>query len=278
VEAQLAKIQDATVEVEGRDPVTQSIDAYTTALCFVGSTSLSHVLSCIDRHKDRLLTLANTGNAARFQIITSVLDYWRDKPGNGISIIDKLLNYTILTPKSVVEWVCTHHLRAGRTLAQPHTYEMVNQTLFKVTHRLRQLVAARLQPGLVQEQIDVIEESIAKETAAMKALFGIVEDATRGVAEGSADGLLDGEGVNLEDNADGNDRSEEEVARLRRWGAKWRRAFTRKLAIEEAWARESLATAPPPEEGAMDVKPDEGIADAPVEADSQGDEGIDMAE
>jgi hypothetical protein len=82
----------------------------------------------------------------------------------------------------------------------------------------------------------------------------------------------------LEDNADGNERSEEEVARLRRWGAKWRRVFTRKLAIEEAWARESLATAPPPEEAAMDLKPDEGTGDGQAEADAQGDEGIDMAE
>lgn len=223
-----------------------------TALCFVGSTSLSHILSCIERHKERLLTVANTNDTAKQQIITSVTSYWVSKPGNGINIIDKLLNYSILTPQSVIEWVCIQHLQGGRTLAHPHIYEMVGRTVDKVSHRLRQIVSARLQRNLAADQVAQLDDSIEKESAVLKNLFAIVEDASRGVAEGSADGLLDGEGNTLSESADSNDRPADEVARLKHWGAKWRRAFTRKLAVEEAWARESLAAGPLPGDMQLD--------------------------
>ena len=44
----------------------------------IGSKSLSHVLSIIDRCRDRLLRIGERSDAARRQIITSVFDFWAD--------------------------------------------------------------------------------------------------------------------------------------------------------------------------------------------------------
>ncbi|KAL8817598.1 MAG: hypothetical protein Q9223_003590 [Gallowayella weberi] len=98
----LSSIESEASELGVADPLIPSTDAYMTAICFIGSKSLSHVLSCIERCKERLLSLGPQSEAARRQIITSVLEYWAEKPGVGVNVVDKLLNYTILTPLSVI--------------------------------------------------------------------------------------------------------------------------------------------------------------------------------
>ncbi|KAJ8613046.1 hypothetical protein MRB53_037098 [Persea americana] len=145
------------------DPLLASTDAYVTALCFIGSKSLSHVLSYIERCKERLLSLQSA--SARQQIITSVVDYWlATNPGVAVNIVDKLLNYTILSPTDVLVWALSDPARldAGRSLANSWAYEMVSRTITKVTGRVRQIVAARATPGLSAEQIAALDETLAR--------------------------------------------------------------------------------------------------------------------
>lgn len=205
------------------------------------------MLSSIERCKERLEGLSTKSGPVRQQIISSVLAYWRDRPGNGINVIDKLLNYSLLQPSSVLEWVFTNHLQSGEVLVQAHIYELVSRTLAKVTNRQRHLVRARLAPDLPMDQAAMLDESITREAEAMKSLFALVEDATRGVAEGSADGLVESD-----------ERDSQTIATLRQWGQKWRRVFTRKFAVEEAWARETLAAGVPARDAAKQAEENEG--------------------
>src|SRR5436190_11241956 len=120
----------ATIEEQAKalgfpDPLLPSTDAFVTCICFVGSKSLSHVLSCIERSKERLLSIGPQSAPARRQIITSVMKYWVDQPGIAVNIIDKLLNYTILTPLSVIEWALVDNLGNGAILAKSYIYEMI---------------------------------------------------------------------------------------------------------------------------------------------------------
>ncbi|CAI7583601.1 unnamed protein product [Penicillium viridicatum] len=232
----ITAIEDQAKSQGVDDPKIPSTDAFVTSLCFVGSKSLSHVLSCIERSKDRLLAIGAESQHARCQIITSVMDYWVDQPGIAINIIDKLLNYTILSPLSVLEWALSESIAAGTILSKPHVFEMISATVGKVTNRMRQIVAARAQPGLYEPQLTIIDETLVRERTDMQALFKYIEDSIVSIAAGSNDEQMergDGSGTLPED------------AIIRQWGRRWLRVFRRKAAVEESFISDALANATP---------------------------------
>lgn len=232
----ITAIEDQAREHGVDEPILPSTDAFVTSVCFVGAKSLSHVLSCIERNKERLLSIGPKSPRARRQIITSVMEYWADQPGIAINIIDKFLNYTILTPMSVIEWALVDNLAAGTILSKAHIYEMISATVGKVTNRLRQIAAARTQPGLYEPQLSVLDETLTREKGDMQALFKLIEDSLVSVAVGSNDQLMergDGSGALPED------------AMIREWGRRWLRVFRRKAAVEDSFILALMATATP---------------------------------
>jgi nuclear cap-binding protein subunit 1 len=229
-------IEEQAKEHGVSDPMIPSTDAFVTSICYVGAKSLSHVLSCIERNKERLLAIGPRSSAARRQIITSVMEYWADQPGIAINIIDKLLNYTILTPLSVIEWALLDNLDAGKILSKTHIYEMVSATVGKVTNRIRQIVVARTQPGLYEPQLSVLDETLNREKGDMQTLFDLIEDSIVSVAGGSNDQLM-------ERSNDGDTFTENEI--IRQWAGRWLRVFRRKVAVEESFILEAMANATP---------------------------------
>lgn len=217
------------------EPLLASTDAYVTSICFIGSKSLSHVLSCIERCKERLVAIGATSETGRRQIITSVMAYWADQPGVGVNIIDKLLNYTILTPLSVIEWALLDNTQAGAKLAEAHVFEMVASTVQKVTHRVRQILTSRDAAGLPEDQKAILNETLQTEGASMRDMFRVMEEALISWATGSKDQAVEG-GY--------GDSMDEEL--VRQWGQRWLRVFRRKLAVEEAFLldAERKASAP----------------------------------
>ncbi|KAJ4054917.1 Nuclear cap-binding protein subunit 1 [Fusarium oxysporum] len=204
------------------DPIVASTDVFMTAVCWVGSKSLSHVLACIDRTKGRLLEAGNSSEAARAQIISAVMSYWHAHPGVALSIIEKLLNYSILTPFTVVDWALVASTPAngtdgGDSLTEPHIFELVFNTIFKVTRRSRDVVAAP----------ETDEETRIKEIKSTRDLFRAMNDALVSWAGGSKDELMEG-----------GDGSSDREAMIRRWGQRWLRVFKRMGAIEEAFVLE----------------------------------------
>jgi len=230
MQAPLTTIEDTARLQSVNDPLITSTDAYVTAICFLGSKSLSHVLSQIERCKERLLSIGTQSEPARRQIITSVMDYWHEKPGVGVNMVDKLLNYTILTPMSVITWALSDQLGKGEGLVLSHVFEMVSSTVTKVTNRVRQIVVARNQPSLPAGQVAILDETLAKERAEMGNLFALIEDASVGVASGSVDEM-----------AESADQDLKGETMLRGWGGRWLRVFRRKMAVEEAWLQEMLS-------------------------------------
>ncbi|TKA53932.1 hypothetical protein B0A49_12580, partial [Cryomyces minteri] len=217
------------------DVLIPSTDAYVTAICYIGSKSLSHVLSCIERNKERLLAIGPASRGAQKQIITSVLEYWKDQPGIAVNIVDKLLNYAVITPMIVIEWAIVDHLDSGRMLAESYIYEMVSTTVFKVTNRIRQIIAARNQHGLPAEQVQMLDNTLTKERESMRELFAVIDDTLTGVATGANDAMIE--------SFDGEEKEQE---MLQSWGRRWLAVFRRKLAVEEAVVGEA-AVGPLPE-------------------------------
>lgn len=201
------------------DPLVTSTDVFMTAICWVGSKSLSHVLACIDRTKGRLLDVGSTSEAARIQIITAVTAYWHAHPGVALSIVEKLLNYSILTPFSVADWALASETPAAGpgavdALGQPHVFELVSFTVAKVTGRLHQVLGSS----------ETTDEDREKEVKGTRDLFRAINDSLASWAAGNKDELIE-EG----------DGSSEREASLRRWGQRWLRVFQRLAAIEEAY-------------------------------------------
>lgn len=236
------------------DPIAISTDAYMTSICYIGSKSLSHVLSCIERCKDRLLSLGTAHPVGRKQIIDSVMAYWKDQPGIGVNIVDKLLNYTILSPGTVIDWALG---REGSRLSEAFVFEMVAATVGKVTGRVRQVVQAKTAKGLLEEQKPIMEQTVEAERKAMKELFQVMEDALVGWASGSKDQQVESGDMSSED------------AMIRQWGERWLRVFRRRFAVEESWYLEAAKERP--DEMDVDGEGDgdsDAMVDAPVPADA----------
>jgi len=175
------------------------------------------VLSSIERCKERLLALGPTSPAAQKQIIESVMSYWKDQPGIGVNIVDKLLNYTILSPASVIEWGLTYQ---GERLGQSFVFEMVSATVGKVTKRLRQVVQAKNAIGLLPEQRKLLDDTADRERINMKGLFQLMDDTLSEWAMGSKS-LPNG--------------NSDEDQMMKQWGQRWLRVFRRKITVEDTW-------------------------------------------
>ena len=162
---------------------------------------------------------------ARKQIIESVMEYWKNQPGIGVNIVDKLLNYTILSPASVIEWALTQD---ESRLSRAYVYEMVSATVGKVTGRVRQVMASKNAAGVIPEQKIVLEGTVQAERKNSKELFQLMEDSLVSWANGSKDQAME--------TGDGSSTQE---AAVRQWGERWLRVFRRKIAVEDAWYLES---------------------------------------
>lgn len=219
------------------DPVVASTDVLMTAICWVGSKSLSHVIACIDRSKSRLLDAANSSPAAQNQIMVAVMAYWYAHPGIALSIVEKLVNYSILTPSSIVRWALTADpvtdgALAGESLAQPHIFELVLNTVTKVSSKTRQTLSSP----------DADEETRNTEAKAIGDLFSTLNDLLVSWAGGSKDELMET-----------GDGSSEREATIRQWGQRWLRVFKRLGAIEEAFLVEAAKEKPNSSNGGVDA-------------------------
>lgn len=210
-----------------------STDVFTTAVLFVGSKSLSHVLAAIERTKERLLDAGATSDPARAQIITAVMEFWSAHPGVAKQIIEKLLNYGIVNPVAVVQWALAGF--AGRTkgeaLARSYIYEMVFNTVAKVTNRVRQVVIPGAAPMVGDVDMSA-DETKEQEIKSMQSLFRILEDSLVAWASGTKDELME------DGSLDGPKRDERDKL-VRRWGDRWLRVVRRRSAIEEAFLLEA---------------------------------------
>lgn len=239
IQAVIERIHSQAID-QNLDPLVTSTDVFTTAVLFVGSKSLSHVLAAIERTKERLLEAGTTSELARAQIITAVMDFWSAHPGVAKQIIEKLLNYGIVNPVAVVQWAITYFAgkTKGEALARSYIYELIFDTVAKVTNRVRQVVsAAGAGPVAGGEDVDMsAEETRDAEVKAMRELFRVLEDALGAWGKGAKDELL--EDGDMDDAA-----REERLGLVKRWGQRWLRVVWRRAAIEEAFLIEAAKSA-----------------------------------
>ena len=277
-EEEISQPLEKIMESASRDsthpsPQLLAIDAFVTTIAYVGSKSLSHALSFIERHKDQLFAFSQdplyppdasdadpeaTAAANRIQIVESIVDYWRNtQSGVAVSLIDKLLNYGIILPASVIDWALgisnPASFHAGRALPETWVYELVSTTLGKVTNRASQLVEARAEHGITKPTAEQLEETLKSDLDSMRSLFKMVEDVLVGVAEGVNDEMIE-EGMGEVVGEAPHEREitgRAQLALLKMWGQKWLRVFRRKLAAQEKKVKEGMLRWPEPVDPAV---------------------------
>ena len=227
VDAILAKILELAKESGLPNPDYAARDAYVTTICHIGAKSLSHVLSCIERCKEKLVAIGNENPDARSQIVGAVLSYWEDQPGIGANVVDKLLNYSIVTPLSVIEWVL--YDAGNKALSHTHAWEMVSTTINKVNNRVRQIAAARpvmegSDSGFTEEQLAVYKETLKNAEVEQGMILKVVTEALTAMSQSSDE---------VDDKID-----VESKAWIQWWASGWLRAFSRKFGVPEKTERE----------------------------------------
>lgn len=266
IEAVIQRIQSLAIDRE-IDALVASTDVFVTCVLHIGSKSLSHVLAAIERTKERLADAGAASDAARSQIVSAIMAYWSAHPGVALSIIEKLLNYSILTPATVINWALTIHAgkTRGEALATTHIYEMVFNTVVKVTNRVRQLV---LKPSSSSAagQAAVDDETRELEIRSMRSLLATIQDSLVSWATGSKD-----EQMETSEGDDGSSEKKEKERLVRRWAERWLRVFRRRAAIEEAFLVEAAKER---ERKAAEEEEKQKEAQAAAAADAQkGEEG-----
>jgi nuclear cap-binding protein subunit 1 len=219
VQSAIQRMQDRARE-NGDDPVMEATDAYVTAICYIGSKSLSHVLSYIERCKEHLESIVQQSAAARRQIVASVVAYWDAMPGTAVNIVDKLLNYNIVTPASVIEWALG---TGGTGLAEHWRYEMVSSTMGKVTNRANQLALTLVQnPDMSDDIRAKLKATLEEDREKMFVLFREIEEAMGPLASEPAAAFKDEE------------LDEEERRLVRDWAKRWQHVFESRRTVEVA--------------------------------------------
>ena len=253
----LAKIESAG----GRDA---AVEVFVTCMCWVGAKSLSHLLACVERCKEILLEFTAQGNNAEVKIVEAILEFWKFQPGNGVMVVDKFVNYLVITPEGVVEAVLGNDGfkgEGGVVLAKGWVWEIISRVLGKVTGRVKGVVNAVRKPGLDEEKRTEVQQVLDAESAKMRALIRRVQDAVNAIGEPV--GQTWGAGMNDED-----------MALVRMWAQKWLRAVGRRGTVEENWVREELAKPIPEPEVELETKVEDKQGDVVMNGGERRDEVV----
>jgi nuclear cap-binding protein subunit 1 len=253
------------------------IDVLVTTMCQVGSKSLSHFLNVVERTKDVVAELVGSSEdqaqqqeklVAERQIVRSVLEFWKTQPGNGVMVVDKLLNYLLVSPESVVGLILDDWegvTQQGFVLAKGWAWELVEKTLGKVVGRVKGVVAAYRKPGLEDERRAEIMVVVDQEVAKMKKLVEDILSQLNTIAEAVSAAQSLGE---------------QEKALVVEWCAKWRSAVVRRGEVESQWVKEELGKPiPPPPPTPAEPEPElkEDGSGKRQKMDRDGDVGMDTA-
>ncbi|KAJ2311765.1 Nuclear cap-binding protein subunit 1 [Coemansia sp. RSA 2705] len=128
--------QWADVDAETRQTLAREM--LTEHVLLLGSKTFSHMLNAIEKFMPALQKFGETA-AAKLQIAQVVEDFWRKNTQFMAITIDKLINYRVIDPATVVAMLFdASHVGAWN---QFHLWEILRNTVNKVNMRVEQLQA-----------------------------------------------------------------------------------------------------------------------------------------
>lgn len=71
----IIKLTHANLDESGIDPSIAAVDMFVTAVCYIGSKSMSHMLAYIEQTQMQLLEIASASDTTRMAVIHTVATY-----------------------------------------------------------------------------------------------------------------------------------------------------------------------------------------------------------
>ncbi|KAI9279792.1 MIF4G like-domain-containing protein [Sporodiniella umbellata] len=197
VREMLSKYKDEAAS-EGKGEVEQQSyirELFVQSLLLVGSKSFSHILNVVERYLD-VLRFLNSTPEGRLHTVQILASFWEHNTQFMCILLDKLLNYRVIDPTSVITWVFEENQLkyAGRSFI----WEILKNTLGKVNSRVTQvkskldslqsvhetnkakraeLEATEMTEAEEQQELDsirIVENSLATVTRERKEVFLLV--------------------------------------------------------------------------------------------------------
>ena len=216
----------------GQDELLVPTDVLMATISRAGCATLSHASTCINRHVLRLREIAGESDAARRQMIGSIMDFWQYRPQVGIHVSSILVNYGVIAPIDVVQWALSVRAGSGEGLAVHWVFEMVQSSVEKLSRKVRSDVEHRLKfDTLPEEQLARVDEVLNVEREQLRAMLSYIVGAVDEYAEGKV--------PKLQEKQAAGELSDEDAERIRDWARRWRAVFQRRTQVEEALVREA---------------------------------------
>ncbi|KAJ3193157.1 Nuclear cap-binding protein subunit 1 [Irineochytrium annulatum] len=112
-------------------------DLFLQGLLFVGSKSFSHLLNVVERNL-KTLQAVNVRPEDKLHTVTIVAAFWKQNPQFLEIILDKLMNYRVIDPTSIVSWALSSaHIDEGAT--RWYTWTILRNTMTKVNKKVLQI-------------------------------------------------------------------------------------------------------------------------------------------
>ncbi|KAJ1968031.1 Nuclear cap-binding protein subunit 1 [Dispira parvispora] len=113
-------------------------DVFVQCVLFIGRKSFSHMLNVIERYLPLLKKFGMDADA-KHHIVETVNEFWKDNPQFVTIIVDKLLNYRVVSPLSVLTWAL-NPLRVQFDYPAPfYVWETLRNTIHKLESRIQQI-------------------------------------------------------------------------------------------------------------------------------------------
>ncbi|KAI8927873.1 armadillo-type protein [Entophlyctis helioformis] len=128
-----------TIDMASAEPETIAREALMQCIMLQGSKSFSHILNVMERYLP-LLQKWNATSEARIHTIQIAADFWANNSQFIEIILDKLTNYRIVDPKSILNWICQPAVLDPR-FSRFFLWTIVRNTLIKVNLKVAQISA-----------------------------------------------------------------------------------------------------------------------------------------
>ncbi|TCD60345.1 hypothetical protein EIP91_010329 [Steccherinum ochraceum] len=193
VMAHLEELKNTLETTDSDQNVTSVIRSIAVqALLHIGSRSFSHFLNAIERYLPLLRNLAAGGIStasgsaveARNDILSAVLDFWKNNKHMVAIVLDKLMQYQIVDPTDVIAWTFAHAspevIGVRYHSCSTFQWDLIKGALDKANGRVA--IARRKLAGLRKEE----DENAARAIASSAATMDIEETKPDPVAESPA--------------------------------------------------------------------------------------------
>ncbi|KAI8607521.1 armadillo-type protein [Chytriomyces sp. MP71] len=117
------------------DPVVR--DLVVQNVLFLGTKSFSHLLNVVERYV-KILQQLNGSSEDKLHTVRIIACFWKHQPQNLEIVLDKLMNYRVIDPISIITWALDINV-LDTEYSRWYIWTVLRNVLFKVNNKVSQL-------------------------------------------------------------------------------------------------------------------------------------------